>query len=335
MSVDAPSFIFGCIAALVGAGITTGIVLWLVRRSRRLVIPNERGAHSIPMPTAGGIGIVVGFLLGHEAMGVRLSIYWLGSIALLLVAIVDDLVRPLKVWEKTLLLLLVASVFLMGAIPDYDGWSELVAEEDGYWLWPLGLCWFFWLCNVFNFMDGMDGISATQTLCIAGWLAVYVEPFDVELANSAWVLAAASAGFLFYNFPPARIFMGDIGSLFIGFCVAALVVQSVAVGLPFYYAVVLLGYYLFDTSYTLLRRLSHGENPLHAHNKHLYQRLVRIGWSHWRVDLWAGVLTTLNGLGIYCIAQELGKMGIALLIASLLILLYSVFWIERRDACFA
>ena len=335
MSADVLPVIFACAAALVGACISTGIVLWLVRRWRRLVVPGERDAHSIPMPTAGGIGIVAGFLLGDVAMGGHLSIYWLGAIGLLQVAIIDDLVRPLKVWEKSLLLVAVASVFLLGVIPYHDVWFPIGSEGNRYELWVLGIGWFFWICNVFNFMDGIDGISATQTLCIAGWLAVYLLPFDVELSNRAWLLGAASVGFLFYNFPPSRIFMGDTGSLFIGFCVAALIAQGLVVGMPFYYAIVLLGYYVFDTSYTLLRRMLHGENPLQAHNKHLYQRLVRIGWSHLRVNIWAGALTTCNGLGVYCLAQGLTIIGILLTIISLLVLLYSVLWIERRDACFA
>lgn len=335
MSVDALSFVLAFAVTLGGSCISTGMVLCLVRRWSRLVAPSERGAHRVPMPTAGGIGIVVGFLLGNGAMGGALPVHWFFAIALLQVTIVDDLVRPLKVWEKALLLVAVASIFLMGIIPDHGSLYQMGREGNIYWLWGIGLCWFFWLSNVFNFMDGIDGISATQTLCIAGWLAVYLDPFDVELAHRAWLLVAAAGGFLLYNFPPARIFMGDTGSLFIGFCVAALIAQGIVVGMPFYYAIALLAYYLFDTSYTLLRRLLNGENPLQAHNKHLYQRLVRIGWSHGRVDLWAGVLTLSNGLGVYCIALDLVKVGVALLFVSQLVLFYSVLWIERRDACFA
>jgi Fuc2NAc and GlcNAc transferase len=335
MSIDVISLLIGCAVALVGAMLVTGFVLWLMRRWQRLVAPSERGAHSVPMPTAGGLGIIVGFLMGHAVMGFDLSIYWLGAVALILVAAADDLVRPLKVWEKTLLLVVATSIFLMGIIPDYDGWFGLVDVESGIWLWPLGICWFFWVCNVFNFMDGIDGISSTQALLVAGWMAIYLESFDVELAGRAWLLGAASGGFLFFNFPPARIFMGDVGSIFIGFVVAALVVLGMQVGVPIWYAIFLLGYYLFDTSYALVRRLLNGENLLLAHNKHLYQRLVRIGWSHGLVDLWAGTLTLLNGLGIFCIAHELYEIGIGILIASLLILLYTAFWVERKDACFA
>lgn len=334
MSADLAGRIIGCAVALGGALLVTAFVLWLMRRWRRLVAPSERGAHQVPMPTAGGIGIVVGYLLGQWVMGSGLSVYWLGAVALLSLAVIDDVVRPLSVWEKTSLLLAAASVFIAGIIPEYVGWPGL-EQMSWLWLWPLGLCWFFWVCNVFNFMDGIDGISATQTLLIAGWMAIYLDGFDGEMANRAWILGAAAGGFYFFNFPPARIFMGDVGSLFIGFTVAALVVQGVKVGVPIWYAIILLGYYLFDTSYTLLRRVLHGENPLQAHNKHLYQRLVRIGWSHGLVGLWAGALTLLNGLGIFCIGRELPQMGIAFLVVSLLILLYTTFWIERRDACFA
>jgi UDP-N-acetylmuramyl pentapeptide phosphotransferase/UDP-N-acetylglucosamine-1-phosphate transferase len=322
--------------ALGGSSLVTAAVLWSARRMNRLVAPVARSAHSRPMPTAGGIGIVAGFLLGFLESFVAMPLHFIGAIGLLSLVVIDDVLRPLKVGEKTLLLVAAIGVFMAGGeLLEQITFPWLGRVPLGLWAWPLTLCWFFWICNVFNFMDGIDGISATQAICIAGWIGLLLWDVDLALAQQAWILAAAVLGFAFFNVPPARIFMGDVGSLFIGFALAGLAVQSEHMGLPLWHFAVLMGYYLFDTSYTLIRRIARGENPLQAHNKHLYQRLTRLGWSHWRIDLWAGGITMLNGAGVFSFQRGDLIFAAVLWCLSCSALMAVLIWAERREPSFA
>ncbi len=322
--------------ALGASLLTTAVVLWSVRRWNRLVEPLARSAHNKPMPTAGGIGIVAGFLLGFMQSFAEIPLHFIAAIGLLLLVVIDDVLRPLKVGEKTLLLVGAIGLFMAGGeLLDSVTFPWLGRMPLGLWAWPLTLCWFFWICNVFNFMDGIDGLSATQTICMAGWVGLLLWDVDVVLAQQAWLLAAAVLGFAFFNVPPARIFMGDVGSIFIGFIMAALAVQGEHMGLPLWGFAVLMAYYLLDTSYTLIRRVARGENPLHAHNKHLYQRLARLGWSHWRIDLWAGGITMLNGAGLFSFQRGYTVLAAVLWCISLLALMVVLIWTERREPSFA
>ncbi len=327
--------VVGGIVAWLVATLGTAVVLWIVRRSRRLVEPSARGAHSTPMPTGGGLGIVAGFAVGHLVIDLPLFALWWAALGILLLALIDDVVRPLSALEKTVLLVGAAACFLVGVPAQPLPIGEWVVDSGGMIWFGIGMAWFFGLCNAFNFMDGIDGLGTTQSMCIAGWLAFNVVPFSVDLAAQACLFAAALAGFLLFNKPPARIFMGDVGSLFCGFTVAALAFLAVGAGMSPLHVFALLAYYLFDTSYTLLRRLINGENPLHAHNKHLYQRLCRMGWSHGAVCLWAGCMTLLNGLGAHCAVS--GQMLWAFLCWGIAatFLLGVVFVIEQRGPRFA
>lgn len=326
---------WGSVAAGLAALLATAVVLWVVRRRRYLVEPSTRGAHSTPMPTAGGLGIVAGFIVGHLLIDLPLFALWWAALGVLLLAVIDDVVRPLSALEKTILLLVAAACFLVGAPAQPLLIGDLVIAAGGIVWFGIGLAWFFGLCNAFNFMDGIDGLSVTQSMCIAGWLAFEAAPFSAEVAAQACLFTAALAGFFVFNKPPARIFMGDVGSLFCGFTVAALAALSVGAGMSPRHIFALLAYYLFDTSYTLIRRLINGENPLHAHNKHLYQRLQRMGWSHGRICMWAGCMTMLNGLGAHYVVSGHSLWALLCWGIAALILLSSVVFIERRGPRFA
>ncbi len=320
-------------AWVVGLCITM-LVLWAVRRWQRLVIPSARDAHTIPMPAGGGLGIIAGFVAGHIVAGISFSAYWWGAMGCILVAFGDDVVRPFSVVEKTLLIV-IATVVLLADPAWYGGeYTGNLASVYTIFLLMFGLTWFFGLCNVFNFMDGIDGLSVTQSMLIAGWIAVYVTPSNEMLANQLWIFVASLAGFLVLNRPPARIFMGDIGALFCGFVVAAFSLMAVRENVWPGYIVLLLSYYLFDTSYTLVRRLINGENPIRAHNKHLYQRLVRMGWSHGQVNLWAGCMTLANGMGVYCDMVGLPVVAMVCWGISAVALFASVLIVERRVPSF-
>ena len=182
-------------------------------------------------------------------------------------------------------------------------------------------------------MDGIDGLSALQTICACCWMGLIFGAIGSPVAGMTWILAGAVGGFLVFNVPPARIFMGDVGSLFIGFTIAAFGVLGARAGLPLWVFLSVLAFCIFDVCYTLTRRLLRGENVIEAHHKHLYQRLGRLGWSHGRINAVTCCITSIFGLGAYRHVEDEAGLLFFLLGGGLLIA--SVVWIEMRDPEFA
>ncbi len=267
---------------------------WAERRSI-LAIPNVRSSHDLPMPLGGGLAIVAvtlaGFLL-YAVFAVQwpwtaILAYVLGAMLVAAVSWVDDL-RSLPATARLIAHVLAAVIGILGL---------------GYWhslgfSWPydfelswLGLVisfvWIVGMTNAYNFMDGIDGIAASQAVvagvgwAILGWIS------DQHLVSVlGLLLASSSLGFLGHNWPPASIFMGDAGSAFLGYSLALLPIIAAQVEPRFVLAGALLVWpFVFDTAFTFLRRLLKGENVLSAHRGHLYQRLVIAGRSHRFVTL--------------------------------------------------
>jgi len=159
-----------------------------------------------------------------------------------------------------------------------------------HWGWlgvPLAFFWVVGLTNAYNFMDGIDGLAGSQAV-IAGdaWAGLGWLRGEPLVSLLGLLVAGSSLGFLLHNWPPARIFMGDVGSAFLGFTFAALAVVAALQNPRFAVAGILLVWpFVFDTSFTLVRRLCHRENVFAAHRSHLYQRLVIAGYSHRTVTL--------------------------------------------------
>jgi UDP-N-acetylmuramyl pentapeptide phosphotransferase/UDP-N-acetylglucosamine-1-phosphate transferase len=185
------------------------------------------------------------------------------------------------------------------------------------WLAPNGwgamLVTIFWiglLTNAYNFMDGIDGIAGAQALIAGiGWTIVASLAGSRDIAALSLLIAAASCGFLLHNWQPAKVFMGDAGSGFLGFLFASLPLLAPTGRVSFLWCGVLLMWpFLFDTGFTLLRRASRFENILSAHRSHIYQRLVLTGCSHRRVTL---VYAALGVLGVVSAILVETKQSIA------------------------
>lgn len=327
-------------AFLTGCGVTRAVV-WAAQRWRILDLPNERSAHTCPTPTLGGLGVISGFWAG---VGVLLgsgqgkvlaegSIWiMLGCTVVLLVLVFDDSGRPLKVGGKLTLQFLSIGCWLYWG-PRFE-WITLPLVGKvalGGWSWLVTALWFIWLENVFNFMDGIDGMTAIQTMAVGCVLAACFWQLGNPLWQIAAILAAAAAGFLVFNFPPARIFMGDIGSVSIGFIIAALGVLGEGSGLPLWIFVAILGYYIFDSTYTIARRALRGENVLQAHRQHLYQQLDQRHWGHWRIDLWALLLTLLLAGGGYICLSGWFTIGAGVIVAGGSILIGTSLWLWHEE----
>ena len=270
--------------------------------------PNERSSHQIPTPRGGGVAIAMIVLLGFAVAGETLgdlssSALWgyLVSAAIIAsVGIVDDL-RGLSALVR-----LVVHVFAAGILVSSVGrFDTLVLPWFGVvnlgWLgMPFTLIWIVGLVNTYNFMDGIDGLAAGQA-AIAGlsWLFVLYGSFVNSLTILACLIVGASLGFLMHNLPPARIFMGDVGSTLLGFTFAALPIlvgQSTTDSRLWLFGVLCIAPFAFDGAFTIVRRAVGRENVLQAHRSHLYQRLVKVGYSHGKVSLIYGSLAFISGL---------------------------------------
>jgi Fuc2NAc and GlcNAc transferase len=195
----------------------------------------------------------------------------------------------------------------------------------------LGAVGIAWLTNLYNFMDGIDGIAGGEALAAgtAGG-ALLMAAGAPGLGAAALLLAAASAGFLAWNWPPAKIFMGDVGSGFLGFAFCVLAVLSERSGaVPLAVWMMLLGVFVFDATATLLRRVLNGEHFFEAHRRHAYQRAVQSGLSHGRVS--GGVLAVNLALaGAAAVACSQRPLILPIAAVSLAALLALYLWVERR-----
>jgi UDP-N-acetylmuramyl pentapeptide phosphotransferase/UDP-N-acetylglucosamine-1-phosphate transferase len=199
---------------------------------------------------------------------------------------------------------------------------------------PLTLFFLVGYANLFNFMDGIDGIAGGHAAVTAGFLGLWgLGAGDAVTGWSGLLLAAGALGFLRENRPPARIFMGDVGSLFLGLTIAALAVRASTQdpGVPFPVSFLLLGPFIYDAAFTLGRRIRAGENVLRAHRSHLYQRLVVAGRSHAEVTAcYVGLTLVCGGLG--CLYQA-GPEGISLgtLLAGLAAMVVFTWLVSRVE----
>lgn len=272
------------------------LTLWLSRPNSPIRIidrPNERSLHSMPTPRTGGIAICTALLSGWLLNLLAIDTHLLppqiiiGAVVIAAVALIDDRfgLSPLV----RLLVQLMAALILIHDGFVVDGTILPGFSFSGHWmvLAFLTVVMTLWLTNLYNFMDGMDGFAGGMamigfgTLAILGWLQG-----DPQFAGAALAVCAASAGFLWFNFPPARIFMGDTGSTTLGFLVAAFTIWGSRIQVAEAWVTLLIfSPFIVDATVTLVRRAIHGEPVWRAHRSHYYQRLVRIGWGHRRTVL--------------------------------------------------
>lgn len=309
-------------ATAVGASILTlalmpGVVA-LLRRLRAYDEPTSRSSHSWATLRGGGLApaaAVVAIGLAIPSVGWQVDALIVGAAAGYgLLGLLEDL------WGMGIALRLGLQV--LGAL----GVVVLLGLFGHPWPWAVALAsiavlWIVGYVNAFNFMDGINGIAGAQAL-LAGvafaLMALRVD--DAGLGLHSAIIAGAALGFLPFNFPTARVFLGDIGSYFLGAYLAVLVVIAVQGGLPVVAALAPTLPYLADTSVTLIKRFLRGEPLSRPHREHVYQRLTQVGWSHARVTVTVSVVITgTSALGYAAIGA--GPLaGLAYVVGMVLIL---------------
>jgi Fuc2NAc and GlcNAc transferase len=300
-------------------------------RARLLDVPNARSSHQVPTPRGAGavIVLVVAAAMGwaSDAGLFHGAAVALAALIVAVVSAVDD-VRPLPSWLRLLVHLTCAVASVIAIARGGTGTWTLLAIA-------LGVVWMVGLTNAYNFMDGIDGISGVQAI-VAG-VTITVASLHVGLAGLAVAgvaIASSSAGFLLHNWPPARVFMGDVGSAFLGFSFAAIALEIGTVSLAAGIAVMLsLWPFVFDTAVTLLRRIVRRENIFASHRSHLYQRLVIAGCTHARVTLLYAAMAAGGAAAGYAWAVGAGPWPVLISVPIMALAIYSdVMWSESAAA---
>ncbi len=270
--------------------------------SSLLDVPNARSSHMTPTPRGGGVAIVLTFLLGlpllvwADAMAWREMLGLGGAGALVaLVGFLDDHGHIAARWR--LLVHFAAACWAlawMGGLPPLPVFGVMVGA--GWIAQVLAALYLVWLLNLYNFMDGIDGLAGVEaiTVCAGAALLYVLGAPGVAAWGAPLLLLAVVAGFLCWNFPPARIFMGDAGSGFLGLLLGLLSIQAAWVNHAFFWAwLILLGVFIVDATLTLLRRIVRRQKPYEAHRSHAYQYASRKYGAHRAVTLAVGAINLI------------------------------------------
>ncbi|AUF97463.1 glycosyl transferase [Pseudomonas sp. 02C 26] len=294
---------------------------WLLRRyalARSIMdIPNARSSHAVPTPRGGGVAIVLAFLaalvgmalLGAVSVDALLALG--GASALIaVIGFMDDHGHIAARWR--LIGHFVAAIwalFWLGGLPPIE---VLGVELDLAWVGGvLAAFYLVWLLNLYNFMDGIDGIASVEAICACmGACLLYTLSGHEQLIALPLLLAGAVLGFLCWNFPPARIFMGDAGSGFLGIALGVLSLQAAWVSFDLFWCwLILLGVFIVDATFTLIKRLIRGDKVYEAHRSHAYQFASRLYGRHLPVTLAVLALNVLWLLPVALCVMLLGLDG--------------------------
>jgi UDP-GlcNAc:undecaprenyl-phosphate GlcNAc-1-phosphate transferase len=307
-------------------------------------IPNHRSSHSVPVPKTGGIAIVGTFLAGILAIYILADEsmirehYFIGFVgSALLVATIsfyDDVKGNSFLFRFIIQAIAATVVMAFGvvisefAVP-LDGRAQL-----GILKYVITFLWIVGLTNAYNFMDGINGLAA-GTAVIAGLffgIISFSQGSNFTYIIS-YVIAAGALGFFSFNFPRARLFMGDVGSTFLGFVFATLAIIAALYDhshTSFFVIPLLLFHFIYDTFFTFIRRLIRGENVFLAHRTHLYQLFVILGYSHRKVSIFYFLVGIIQGFGAWWMVNISGDKRVLVFLPYLLFqIVYSFIIIKK------
>ena len=306
---------------IISAFVTMMLTLLLTLNKNGMIqdIPNDRSLHTEPIPRVGGIAIMAGILSGW----ILLVHYWawwivLPVLGLFMLSLVDD-VRNLPAKMRLLGHFAAAVIVLAGA--------------DVQWLWLLPVLLFIvWMTNLFNFMDGADGLAGGMALFGFSFYGVAGLIHGNEaFAMMNFTIGAAALGFLYHNFHPAKVFMGDAGSIPLGFLAAAFGVWGWKLGYwPFWFPILVFSPFVIDATVTLIKRARRREKLTEAHRDHYYQRLIRMGWGHRNTAIAEySLMLAAGGSALWGIGLDAQEQGNLLAWWGAVYLGFAT-WIDRR-----
>lgn len=321
------------VAALIAFGLTP-FVIKLVTKYGAIDVPNDdRRAHTIPIPTAGGIGMFISFFItffmfanigNQRAIGL-----FIGSLLILIAGLVDDL-HVLSA-KKKLVFQIAAAIILYFSGYQITFLNNFFGGSDNYiflelFSFPVTIMWIVGITNTVNIIDGLDGLAAGISTISAVTLGVVaLNNSSPEYAMIMFILAGSCIGFLPYNFNPARIFMGDTGAMFLGFILAAMSIQgtlksatAIAVVIP----ILALGVPILDTFSAIVRRIRKKKSIAEADKEHMHHKLIFIGYNQKKAVLTMYSISALLGISaIFLVNGQIISCILVALVAVVFILL--------------
>ena len=331
--------LFGLLLTVMAILITSGMI-----KARILDHPNHRSSHKSAVPKSGGISIVITFLVGmafityffeRDLIQQRYMLAFVfSSILIAVISLVDDIREKSARFKLLTHVVAVVAVLYSGIVIDSLSlpWSQ--QQHLGWIGYVISFFWILGLTNAYNFMDGIDGLVASTALIVGLFFMVISYYHGSSFVYiTGYTIIAGSVGFLVYNAPPAKIFMGDVGSAFLGFVFATLAIIAARYDeshTSFLVMPLLLFHFIYDTLFTLVRRLLSGKKLLEPHRDHLYQLLVASGYTHLEVTLLLSCMAFLQGLGAMWMVNIPGNERMFVFIPFLLIqIVYSVLTLKR------
>lgn len=276
------------ILVFMATAVLTYITRYYALKNKILDVPNQRSSHVTPTPRGGGLAIVFVFnicllaLWNYFRLDALFAALSLGGIIIAAVGYYDDLFR-MKARTRAFIQFATATFALLaiGGLPtlDFGTWQFHVGILGTI----IGIISIVWLTNLYNFMDGIDGISGSEGLfvCIAAGTMLWFNGTYQSIAILCFLFASCLAGFTLFNWPPAKIFLGDVGSGFIGYTLAVLGIYTAKLtNLSLSFWIMLLAIFICDATFTVVRRARQGKAWYDAHREHAYQRLIIAGKSH-------------------------------------------------------
>ncbi len=308
--------------------ITTFLYRKIAIKKSIIDTPNERSSHTVPTPRGGGVAIVTAWFTGlsylfiKEQIEQELFFALISGIILVITSLLDDIytLKPNIRFGAQFLSAGLALYFING----FQSLNLGILRIENIWLLTLfafiGIIWFI---NLFNFLDGIDGYASMETIFLS------LSMFYFTNANLFLILAFATFGFIIWNWQPAKIFMGDVGSTLLGFnlIILALYYQNIE-KTPLIVFIILSSVFWVDATLTLYRRWKKNEKLTQAHKKHAYQRIVRYGFSHQKTTIYALIINILL-FGIALIS-EYSHLFPAYLLAAIIITYFFIRLIDKQ-----
>ena len=297
------------------------ITLFFYKKSIAIDQPTHRSSHTQTTPRSGGVAIVATFCIGmliiyyfgdrtHIKQSYMIS-FILSSLSIALISFLDDIKRKKPLLKLTVMILATLGAIWGGIVLDQLTLPFFGQTQLGWLAYPITFLWILGLTNAVNFMDGLDGlIGGTTVIASLFFMIITFYQGSTFVYITSYTILAGAIGFLFLNFPPAKIFMGDVGSVFIGFVFATLAIIAARYDhshTSFLVIPILFFNVIFDTFFTFLRRCLRGENVIEPHRSHLYQLVQQLGYSHLQVTLMQYCFCFLQGFAALWMIQIQGN----------------------------
>ena len=304
--------------------------------------PNERSLHEKPIPRNGGVAIVLSIAVGFLilcAVNYCTKSLLLISISMIIMSIISYVDDRDHLSVKTRLIgqfLCVLIVVANGVIIKPSFLPDITFDLPVWVITILTIVYIVWMINLYNFMDGMDGFASGMTIIGFTTFAIFgLIAGDIIFTISSVIIVAASTGFLIFNFPPARIFMGDSGSASLGLLAGAFSVWGRNADIfPFWIAVIIFSPFITDATITLIQRTFRKEKIWQAHKTHYYQRLVEMGWDHRKTVLFEYTLMLLCSLFAIIAMKLTTYQKWFILIVAVLMYMTLAYFVDKKYKSF-